>query len=203
MTQSIWEEFGAGSVDEIPENPFVVTKAEYPVNVSAEVKAFKEGGNQFFVIDYTIMEGAYKGMGGNRMFALKPQGPQDSKDWKANNLRTLSNLKRTLIELGLNAEQIAAFRLTPQFAQYLSGIKGVAEIGPDKKSQYNFVFGFKRNAQAVQAPNSNVGNAVPNIAAAQPIAPPANPQAGNGSDSGSVGSLDNLANLSNLFGGQG
>lgn len=193
--QSIWDAFGV-SVDEVPENMFQIReRAEFPVNVEAEVKQWKKDDPNapwFFVVSFTIMEGAYKGNGANRQFPLKPLTPADGPDWETQNMRTMSNLKRLLIQLGLNAEQIGAFRLTPQFARAISGIKGIADIGPQKGSdQYNSLFGFRRNESAAAPVAAGVTEgsygAVSGPAIPAAVAPVPQPQG--------VGSLDNLANL--------
>jgi len=195
MSESIWDAFGVSS-DEVSENPFHIPRDEYKVNVEAEIKSWKEGGPLYFVVNYVIMEGAYRGMGANRMFPLKPLTADDDPEFKSKNARTLSSLKKTLLELGLNADQIRMFRFTPEFARVITGIKGVAEIGPQKKGDFSSVYEFTK--ASTTAP-SNVGNAVPVNAMADSAV---SSQADNGPVSGSVGSLSNLADLFGGLGGQ-
>ena len=191
MTESIWDAFGV-TADDVSENPFYIPRDDYNVNVEAEVKSWKEGGPVYFVVNYTIMDGAYRGMGANRMFPKKPLTADDDKEFKTKNARTLTSIKKTLIELGLSAEQINAFRFTPEFASAITGIKGVADIGPQKNNdQYSSIYGFtKGSAMSAQTP-SNAGTVPVNATAPSSVFP----QVVNESASGSVGSLDNLANL--------
>lgn len=199
MSDSIWDAFGV-SADDVSENPFFIPRDEYPVNVEAEVKRWKEDGPEYFVVNFTITDGPYRGMGANRMFPKKPLTANDDKDFKAKNARTLTSLKKTLIELGLNAEQINAFRFTPEFASAITGFKGVADIGPQKNNdQYSSVYEFKRGASVTPAANPAASNSVtvPDVNVPQVSFP----QAETGAASGSVGSLDNLASLFPGMGG--
>lgn len=201
MSESIWDAFGV-SANEVSENPFYIPRDEYPVNVEAEVKSWKEYGPVYFVINFTIMDGPYRGMSANRMFPKVPLTAADDKEYKAKNARTLTSLKKTLIELGLNAEQIGAFRFTPEFASAITGIKGTANIGPQKNNdQYSSVYEFKRGGSVSATP------AASSVATEAVTVPAINvpgtslPQAEAGAASGSVGSLDNLANLFPGMGG--
>ena len=195
MSESIWDAFGV-NVDDVSENPFAIERGEYPVNVDAEVKAWKEGGPLYFVINYTIMEGGYRGMGANRMFPLKPLTASDDQEFKSKNARTISSLKKTLIELGLNADQIRMFRLTPEFAKAISGIKGTADIGPQKKGDFNSVYEFTKASAAVPTVSSN---AVPvNVLVPNAVSPQTD-----GPASGPVSSLSNLADMFPGLGGPG
>lgn len=188
MSESIWDAFGV-SADDVSENPFFIPRDDYPVNVDAEVKSWKDGGPVYFVVNFTITSGAYQGMGANRMFPVKPLTANDDPEFKTKNARTLTSIKKTLIELGLTHEQINAFRFTPDFAKAISGIKGTADIGPQKNNdQYSSVYGFTRNAST----NGPVPTSAPVVTEA---VAPAVPQAGSGLVSGPVGSLDNLASL--------
>lgn len=187
MSESIWDAFGV-SADDVSENPFYIPRDDYNVNVEAEVKSWKDGGPVYFVINFTIMDGAFRGMGANRMFPVKPLTANDDAEFKTKNARTLTSIKKTLIELGLTHEQINAFRFTPEFASAITGIKGKADIGPQKNNdQYSSVYGFTRN--------ESVSGSVPTSAPSQVAATPSIPQAESGLVSGPVGSLDNLASL--------
>lgn len=191
MSESIWDVFGV-TADDVSENPFYIPRDVYNVNVEAEVKSWKDGGPVYFVVNYTIMDGPQRGMGANRMFPVKPLTVNDDAEYKTKNARTLTSIKKTLIELGLNPEQINAFRFTPDFAKAITGIKGTADIGPQKNNdQYSSVYEFTKAATLATGTPSNVG-AVPDYATAPSQV---SPQAGSGSVSGSVGSLDNLASL--------
>lgn len=195
MSESIWDAFGVSS-DEVSENPFHIPRDDYKVNVEAEIKAWKDGGPLYFVINYVIMEGAYRGMSANRMFPTKPLTANDDPEFKSKNARTLSSLKKTLMELGLNADQIRMFRFTPEFAKVITGIKGEAEIGPQKRGDFSSVYGFTKASANVPTAN---GNAVPVSAPVQnAVIPPTD----NGPVSGSVGSLSDLAGMFNGLGGQ-
>lgn len=188
MSESIWDAFGV-SADDVSENPFYIPRDEYNVNVDAEVKAWKDGGPEYFVVNFTIMDGPFRGMGANRMFPKKPLTAEDDAEYRTKNARTLTSLKKTLIELGLTPSQINAFRFTPDFAKAISGIKGKADIGPQKNNdQYSSVYGFTRGNASAPIENGTVP-------VTQSAPSDGFPQAGSGSVSGSVGSLDNLASL--------
>ena len=199
---SIWDDFGV-DVDKVEENPFAVPLDEYPTKVDAEVKRFKSDGPEFFVFHYVITGGAYSGKGADKIFPLKPLRQGEDPEWEAKNARTLSNLKKTLIELGMSVDQIRQFKLNPQYAQAVSaaGVRGTAKIGPQKNNpQFNAVYEFAKAASPTVSSAPSVVQSVPNVAVpamAGLTQPAINPQTVPGSDSGSVGSLSGLANLFN------
>lgn len=199
---SIWDEFGV-NVDQVEENPFAVPLDEYQTKVSAELKRFKSDGPEFFVFHYTIVSGAQSGKGADKIFPLKPLRQGEDPEWEVKNARTLTNLKRTLIELGLDANAIRSFQLNAQYAQAISAQspRGIAKIGPQKNNpQFNAVHEFTKAASPTVSDAPSVVQSVPNVAVpglnSAGVGAPVNvPQAVTGSDSGAVGSIAGLAGL--------
>lgn len=156
MTESLFSAFGK-TASEVSADPFSIPDNTYSVMVSgAEKKVLRDV--PYFIIEFTVAEGAHKGKSVNQMLRLSPWTQAERPDdWEAMNARSLSSLKKALLDLGIAEEQMDAFNPAVH-GKALLGIKGKADIGPNKKG-YNTISNFERTA--VAAPANAPTNAEP------------------------------------------
>lgn len=149
MTESLFDAFGVNP-EEVSIDPFSIPDNTYNVSVTgAEKKELKE--IPYFVIEFTVVGGQHAGKSVNNMLRLSPWTAQERPDdWEAMNARAVSSLKKALLEVGIAENMLKAFNPAIHGSALL-GIKGTADIGPNKKG-YNTISNFQR--QAVAAPAS-------------------------------------------------
>jgi hypothetical protein len=156
MTESLFSAFGKSSA-EVEADPFKIPDNTYDVSISgAEKKEFKDV--PYFVIEFTVVGGEHAGKNVSQMLRLIPWTQADRpNDYQAMNARTISSLKKWLIDCGIDESQLDAFNPAIH-GRALLGIKGKADIGPNNKG-YNQISNFVRSA--VAAPANAPTNAEP------------------------------------------
>ena len=144
-----FEAFGVNPAD-VDADPFSIKEVNtYPFVISAaEVKKFKDVN--YFVIEFSITEGKYSGRNASVMSRITPFSPGEE-DYEVKRARALSNYKKSLLDIGLNEEQIATFNVNIH-GQKLVGLRGTATFGPQKSSpQYNSVSNIVMNGSGATA----------------------------------------------------
>lgn len=156
MTESLFSAFGK-SAAEVEADPFAIPDNTYNVTVTgAEKKELKDV--PYFIIEFTIADGEHQGKSVNQMLRLIPWTQAERpNDYQAMTARTVSSLKKALLDLGISEEGLDAFN-PASHGRALLGIKGTADIGPNKKG-YNTISNFQR--AAVAAPVNAPQNAEP------------------------------------------
>lgn len=136
------------TAENVDENPFVAPDNTYKVMVSqSEVTDFgKDGGPDFFSIEYTIEGGPHGGKRANMLFRMTPLTAADGQEnWETANARTVSNYKKALLDLGMSEAGMNMFN-PRTMGNKLVGIKGTARVFPSKREGYNNISGFQREA---------------------------------------------------------
>lgn len=156
MTESLFSAFGK-SASEVEADPFKIPDNTYDVSISgAEKKEFKDV--PYFVIEFTIVGGEHAGKNVSQMLRLIPWTAQERpNDYAAMTARTVSSLKKWLLDCGIDESQLDSFNPAIH-GRALLGIKGKADIGPNAKG-YNQISNFVRSA--VAAPANAPTNAEP------------------------------------------
>lgn len=148
MTESLFSAFGK-SAAEVETDPFKIPENTYNVTVSgAEKKEFKNV--PYFVIEFTVVGGEHAGKNVSQMLRLIPWTQAERpEDYQVMTARTVSSLKKWLIDCGIDEGQLDAFNPAIH-GKALLGIKGTADIGPNKQG-YNQISNFTRTAVAAPA----------------------------------------------------
>lgn len=145
MTTQANDFFSAFGVNpnDVDENPFSIPKNSYNVVLSdAGVKEFKN--IEYFVIEWSIADGAHKGKTVSDMHRMQPWTPAERDDWEAMNVRAVSSFKKALLDLGIPASALGQFNPRTMGSK-LVGIKGTATVGPQKnRPEYNSLSNFTR-----------------------------------------------------------
>jgi hypothetical protein len=140
--------FGVNPND-VDENPFSIPKNKYNVVLSdAGVKEFNS--IPYFVIEWSVADGAHKGKTASDMHRMIPWTSADRDDWEAMNARALSGFKKALLDLGIPANALSQFNPNTHGPK-LVGIKGTATMGPQKnKPEYNSISNFTRKTASAE-----------------------------------------------------
>jgi hypothetical protein len=156
MSESLFSAFGK-SAAEVETDPFKIPENTYNVSISgAEKKEFKDV--PYFSIEFTVIGGEHAGKNVSQMLRLTPWSASERpNDYQVMNARTVSSLKRWLLDCGIDESQLDSFNPAIH-GKALLGIKGTADIGPNKQG-YNQISNFVRTA--VSAPASAPTNAEP------------------------------------------
>jgi hypothetical protein len=159
VANDFFSAFGVNPND-VDENPFSIPKNSYNVFLSdAGVKEFKN--IEYFVIEWSIADGAHKGKSVSDMHRMQPWTPAERDDWEAMNVRAVSSFKKALLDLGIPAAALGQFN-PRTMGQKLVGIKGTATVGPQKnRPEYNSLSNFTRGKSANSTSNALVAPVEP------------------------------------------